>query len=145
MKTALMTLALLPLLIGCGGTKQGQLPTAQVTGQVNYRGKPLARGEIKFLPVQTGGGARVAYGTLDGQGRYRLGTYGQEDGAILGDYQVTVESRAEASAGAAKQATKFDFMQAKSLVPDRYGDPGKSGLTAHVVAGSNMFNFDLKD
>ena len=145
MKTSSMALALLSLLVGCGGPKQGQLPTAQVTGQVTYRGAPLGRGEIKFIPVQAAGGTRVAYGTLDEQGRYRLGTYSQEDGAILGDYQVAVESRAEASAGAAQHATKFDLMQAKSLVPERYADPGKSGLTAHVVAGSNTLDFDLKD
>jgi hypothetical protein len=132
-------------LVGCGGSKQGQLPTAQVAGQVTYRGAPLARGEIKFIPVQTGGGARVAYGTLDGQGRYRLGTYGQADGAILGDYQVTVESRDEISADAAQHATKYDLVRAKLLIPQRYADPGRSGLTAHVTAESNTVDFDLKD
>ena len=145
MKTSLMALALLPLLVGCGGPKPGQLPTAQVTGQVTYRGAPLGRGEIKFIPVQAAGGARVAYGTLDEQGRYRLGTYSQGDGAILGDYQVAVESRAEISADAARHATKYDLLQAKPLIPDRYADPGKSGLTAHVAAGSNTINFDLKE
>jgi hypothetical protein len=132
-------------LIGCGSPKQGQLPTAQVTGEVTYRSAPLARGEIKFIPVQTGGGARVAYGTLDGQGRYRLGTYGQVDGAILGDYQVVVESREEISADAARQATKYNLVRAKPLIPDRYTDPNKSGLTAHVAMGDNTLNFGLKD
>ena len=139
-------MALLSLLVGCGGPKQGQLPTAQVTGQVTYRSSPLVRGEIKFIPVNASGtGVRVAYGTLDGQGRYRLGTYSQGDGAILGDYQVTAESRKEISPDATQHATKYDLLRAKSLIPDRYADPGKSGLTAHVAAGGNTINFDLKE
>jgi hypothetical protein len=133
-------------LVGCGGAKQGQLPTARVAGQVTYRGAPLDHGDIKFIPADASGtGVRVAFGTLDGQGRYRLGTYGQADGAILGDYQVSVEARAKTPTGAAQGATKYDAIRAKSLIPEHYAVPGKSGLTAHVVAGSNTINFDLKD
>jgi hypothetical protein len=136
-------------LAGCGGPKQGQMPTAQVTGQITYRGAPLGRGEVKFIPVQTSDKAvRVAYGTLDEQGRYRLGTYGQGDGAILGDYQVTLEARDEMPGGVGKRKTAHGFVpaqQPKSLIPERYADPAKSALTAHVAAGSNTLNFDLKD
>ena len=33
----------------------------------------------------------------------------------------------------------------KSLLPETYGDPAKSGLTAEVVGGkANVFEFDLK-
>jgi hypothetical protein len=132
-------------LIGCGGPKDGQLPTAQVSGQVSYRGSPLGQGEVKFIPVQAGVGARVAYGTLNEQGSYRLGTYGQDDGAVLGDYQVVVESRAEIPADVAQHATKHDLARAKPMIPERYADPSKSGLTAHVAEGGNTFDFDLKD
>ena len=131
-------------LAGCGSAKKGQLSTAQVTGQVTYRGAPLARGTIKFIPVQASGKeTRVAHGVLDEQGRYCLGTYVPDDGALLGDYQVVVESRAEPPDVA--HATKLDLMRPKSLIPARYANPGTSRLTAHVEAGGNTVNFDLKD
>lgn len=135
---------------GCGGTKKGQLPTAQVAGQVTHRGQPLPRGTIKFIPVQSGKGVRVAYGALDAQGGYRLSTYGQGDGAILGDFRVVVESREELppDAGVAKQMTKGGLAPARlpqSLIPERYAKPETSDLTARVEAGSNTINFELKD
>jgi hypothetical protein len=137
-------------LAGCGETKKGQLPTAQAAGQVTYRGKPLVRGEIKFLPVQTPGKeARAAQGTLDEQGRYCLSTYAQDDGAVLGDYQVVVESREAPpeDVTAARRMTNrgMAVLQPKSLIPMRYFDSRTSGLSAHVVSGKNTLNFDLKD
>jgi hypothetical protein len=127
-------------LIGCGGAKEGQLPTAQVTGQVTYRGKPLERGMVKFLPTQAAGeGVRVAYGIIDERGRYRLGTYGQGDGAVLGDYQVTVTSRPD------ETSRNPLIRRVASTIPIRYADPVQSGLTAHVESGGNTYDIDLKD
>jgi hypothetical protein len=63
----------------------------------------------------------------------------------LGDYQVAVEARQQVSAGADRQVSKNDLLRAKSLIPERYADSGKSGLTAHVAAASNTINFELKD
>ena len=144
-----MMIALLPAccLTGCGGAKKGQLPAAQVTGQVTYRGAPLAHGEIKFIPVQAAGkGVRVAYGNLDEQGRYRLSTYGQGDGAILGDFCVVVESREELPPDVAKGAMALGkaAQRPKSLIPPRYAHPDTSGLTAHVASKNNAINFELK-
>jgi hypothetical protein len=131
-------------LAGCGGAKKGQLPTAQVTGQVTYRGAPLSRGTIKFIPVRASGKeTRVAHGVLDEQGRYCLGTTAPDDGALPGDYEVAVESRVEPPDVA--HATKLDLMRPKSLIPARYADPRSSRLTAHVVSGGNTVNFELKD
>jgi hypothetical protein len=146
-----ITLALLLAcccLAGCGGSRKGQLPTAQVTGQVTRRGTPLARGQIKFIPMESSGqGARVAYGTLDEQGRYRLSTYSDGDGAILGDYRVAVESRDELPDDVVKQMIERGERppRPKSLIPERYADPVHSGLTAHVGPGSNTLNLDLKE
>ena len=130
-------------LLGCRA-KQGQLPTAQVTGRVTLRGVPLTRGEIKFFPVQVSGeGVRVAYGTLDAEGRYCLSTYRQGDGAILGDHRIAVESSEETSPGFGK--TEAMARQSKWLIPARFADPQTSGLTAHVEKGRNTFDFDLKE
>lgn len=138
-----ITLALLLAccLAGCSDTKNGQ---AHVTGQVTYRGTPLNRGTIEFIPVQARGKeTRVAHGVLDEQGRYCLGTSAPDDGALPGDYEVVVESHAEPPDVA--HATKLDLMRPKSLIPARYADPRSSRLTAHVVSDKNRIDFDLKD
>jgi hypothetical protein len=135
-------------LAGCGGSKQGQRPTVQVTGEVTYKGAPVTRGEVKFIPAnREEAGARVAFGPLDAQGRYRLSTYGDGDGAILGNYAVTIESRVEAPPEGKKETAdgRPAGQRPKSLVPERYADPQTSRLTAEVKQGSNHLNFTLED
>lgn len=129
-------------LVGC--TKQGQLPTARVSGRITYRGQPLVHGEIKFFPLQESGeGVRVAYGTLDSQGRYRLGTYREGDGAIVGDHRVAVECPEQATTDGGKRGEIPE--PAKGLIPSRFTDPATSGLTAHVGRDNNTIDFDLKE
>jgi hypothetical protein len=147
-RTVIMALFLVCGLAGCDGAKNGQLPTAPVVGQVTYRGEPLPRGQIKFFPRQADGqGLRVAVGVLDQQGRYCLGTYGQGDGAIVGDFLVAIESREELPIELARRASELGptTRQPKSLVPSRYADPNTSGLTAHVEVGNNVVDFTLMD
>lgn len=136
-------------LAGCGGAQEGRRPTAEVTGQVMYHSAPVARGEVKFIPVPSDQpGVRVAYGSLDSQGRYCLSTYGDRDGAILGTYAVTVESREEPSPDVGKMESPDGSALArrsKSLIPERYADPQTSGLNAQVRQGSNTFDFTLED
>lgn len=132
---------------GCGGEKPGRGTTADVNGRVTYRGVPLVNGDIKFIPVQAANEVRVAYGTLDDEGRYRLSTYEQNDGAILGDYRIVVEACNQLPVEEARRAAMLGGAngQPKSLIPRRYGDPNTSGLTASVKSGQNTLDIDLKD
>jgi len=139
--------ALLPGLLaiglaGCGGALEGQKETAAVTGSVAYKGQPLKVGQVTFIPADQGKGNRAAYGTVDGSGRYRLTTYNEGDGAIPGKYQVVVRSEEEVTEDVA--TTKGKRLP-KSLIPTKFADPAKSGLTAEVKSGRNEINFDLKD
>ena len=62
-----------------------------------------------------------AYGTLDEQGRYRLSTYAQADGAVPGDYRVVVESREELTP---------DAEMTKQMVNGRVQSKGKTRRSA---------------
>jgi hypothetical protein len=70
-----------------------------VQGVVRLDGKPLDGGAVLFESIEPGGhrsggvvGGRryTARGTIDGQGRYRLSTFGRYDGAVAGRHRAVV-------------------------------------------------------
>lgn len=133
-------------LAGCSGEDNGIL--VPVTGTVTYKGAPLTKGEINFVPEQ--GGARGARGTIGEDGRFTLSSYGVDDGAHPGKYKVTVISRGDDLPIPAKKKGKMmeEDMQGsgKLLIPLKFTMPMTSGLSAEVVAsGSNDIKLDLKD
>jgi len=85
---ALMLIALLSVLLGCG-KKSNVVP---VSGRVTLDGQPLANVAINFGPL-TGGldGAYASYGKTDAEGRYWLKLVdGGQRGATVGKNRVTL-------------------------------------------------------
>jgi hypothetical protein len=112
---------------------------ARVSGKVTYNGKPVPKGTITFVPVAQGG--RNAVGTLETDGSYRLQTEQPGDGAILGEYKVTIYAHDE---------QVLDYIPAKPvapkiLAPTKYENPNTTDLKATVQRGSNTKDFELKD
>src|SRR5689334_10008829 len=70
---------------GCGG---GGNKPVRVRGTVTLDGKPVPLASVVFLPLK--GGGRLAQGVTDKNGTFELTTYKPNDGALPGDYQVTV-------------------------------------------------------
>ena len=144
------SLALLVSLLGCSGSKGPA--TAKVSGVVKYNGAPVDGATIVFSPVA---GGRPATAVSDSQGHYDLSTYGDKDGAVPGDYKVTVEkSKTE---GEAPNLTyeQINEMQmrgepipgqvTKNLLPEKYISPATTELTVNVKSGTNDVPLDLKD
>lgn len=73
------------LFVGC----QGGRPIAPVEGAVIVEGQPLASGRVMFLPK---GGGRPALGQIESGGRFVLGTFRKNDGALVGLHRVTIIS-----------------------------------------------------
>jgi hypothetical protein len=69
--------------IGCDDGRPARVPIA---GRVLIDGKPLAVGNVQFVPE----GARPSYGKLDKQGRFELTCYDGKDGAVRGRHRVQV-------------------------------------------------------
>jgi hypothetical protein len=112
---------------------------AKVSGKVTYNGKPVPKGTITFVSTKEGG--RNAVGSIETDGSYRVQTEQPGDGAILGDYKVTVYAHDEAV---------LDYIppkpvEPKILSPTKYENPNTTDLKATVQRGSNTINFDLKD
>jgi hypothetical protein len=79
-------------LMAFGGCTGGDYATAPVEGTVTFEGRPVSWGAVLFTPQQSAeratGPGRTAAGAVDDQGRFRLSTYGEYDGAIVGTHSV---------------------------------------------------------
>jgi hypothetical protein len=125
---------------GCG--TDGRMETAPVAGQVLYNGEPLKMGSLLFVPE---GGGPSAQGKIQPDGTYRLGTYTETDGAILGSHKVmiTVFDLPGGTFGLPEDAIDAS-VGLESVIPERYGDLEKSGLRAKVQPGVSTIDFTLE-
>jgi hypothetical protein len=147
---------------GCS-TDDGLGQRYQVSGTVNYKGAPLAKGQITFSPVS--GSGQGANGKIE-DGSFSLSTLSPGDGVLPGEYKVSIDTReadegkmqAEADKVFAKKGKGMEKLsmipqeitakyrkEAKSLIPERYMNPATSNLTAKVDPNSLSFTFDLTD
>jgi hypothetical protein len=153
------------LLAGCSAEMDGERrPTAAVTGRVTYRGQPVRDALVTF--VSHGADPVPAYDLTDMEGRFKLTTYEEGDGAVLGQHGVAISKPtagdpedAEPLPPGSGNTDEEDFDSyvptnddvsvvpvVRHLLPNKYSDPATSGLAATVSAdGENNFAFDLTD
>jgi hypothetical protein len=132
-RAAYMIVAVLFSLSGC--TKTDTIP---VTGLITLNGQPAENTEVMFNPQGPG---RLATGHTDAGGRFKLSTAKPDDGAMPGEYVVTLGEHYGDKAPALPPPGQFLPMR----FPQNYGDPGKSPLKAHVERGAkNDFQFEIK-
>lgn len=122
-------------LCGCG--PNDRLKTAPVKGTVTVDGIPLRTGRIIFTPES----GRSATGVISEDGSYQLGTYDENDGAIIGRHKVAVQARPklQGESGGAPLIPRYG----PSLIPEAYGDQQTSGLEYEVTDGTNQIDIKL--
>lgn len=147
-------LFLLSSISGCGDQAAGRPKLVPVSGTVTRKGKPVEKAQVSFIHPDA---SRSASGETDSQGKFRLGTFGNADGAIVGDHVVVVTKAAAQSAAPAgppkpedlaKMAASGQMTAVKGdeSVPAKYGDAKTSPLKATVKGdGQDDFTFDLGD
>jgi hypothetical protein len=153
--TALAAVALSGLLgvTGCGDDS-GLGKRYSVSGSVTYNGQPVEKGQISFVPADLNK-QRAANGFIQ-DGRYSLTTLTPQDGALPGDYKVTIVSKEadnsqviktimEKGGGARQAEVGKATAIAKDRVPAKYQLPETSQLTAKVEEHANTIDFELKD
>jgi hypothetical protein len=90
--------------LGCD-TNQNLAPTQ---GKVTIEGRPLTAGRVQFAPIASRDNrfpGKPAYGTIQPDGTFVLGTHAADDGAIIGKHRVTIYRRKTAGdEGPAKSA-----------------------------------------
>lgn len=140
----------LSLFVGCGSDRP---PIAEASGILTLDGEPVAEASVTILPVSEG---RPASAITDAEGRFSLQSYPDADGAIVGDYKVSVikisgpgayalDGAAPPSEGEGEEDDGSDGLSTiggddntqKKLetiyhVPQKYMDAATSGLTLTV-------------
>jgi hypothetical protein len=120
------------LLAGCGKSE-----TVPVTGTVTFKGQPAANAEVMFNAKQ----GRLATGVTDESGKFTLSTAKPNDGAMPGEYVVTL---AEYYPPEKPPAMPRDGGPLPSRFPRKYGDPSHSPLNVTVEReGKNEFLLDV--
>lgn len=149
MRLCLSRYGLLCLLVsvpsGCGGSSEpaDRPQRVSVTGTVLYQERPVEGATVVFIPQ---GGNHGAVGVTDASGRFMLTTFDRDDGAVPGDYSVTVRKveMPPAVQGATDDAPP-PAGDPKPLLPDKYASAATSGLQAKVAEGQpNHFEFELQ-
>ena len=149
LRSAIPTVVAAFVIAGCGegDDRPARIPA---TGQVLYQGKPVEGAHVAF---RGSGDQTPAVGTTDAEGKFTLSTFDQEDGAIPGEYAVTVSKIV--TVGGTGGDTSMEAMAAKSdknapqsrnELPQQYADPAQTPLKASVTeGGENHFVFKLGD
>ena len=91
-------------------------------------------GSVTFVPQD--GSGRTATGSIQPDGSYRLGTYDDEDGALLGLHKVSVVCQEP-------RGLPPNDGGGRSLIPLKYTNPGTSELEFNVTDSRNEFNIEL--
>jgi hypothetical protein len=135
-------------LAGCGGPGK----PVKVEGVVTLDGKPFSGATVTFVPA--GGNGRTANGLSEVDGSFRLTTFKPDDGALPGEYKITVsyiepdksaehgdpetmDNKAKMAMftrmspeGRAKEETRQK--KAHKVVPEVYTDSGRTPLKCTV-------------
>jgi hypothetical protein len=142
MRYLILTLLLLPIVIGCGSNNpQGRV---SVRGEVTFDGKPLEQGDILFSSIE-GSTPMVATGSPIKNGKFSLSA----EKGLIPDQTYSVQFRSvEKIPGSQKiDPRKVDNprkmkSQIRSVLPRRYGAESKETVTA-TKKSPNVFQFDL--
>lgn len=140
------------IVVGCGGDT-GKPKLGRVSGKVTYKGQPVTKGIVSFVPsggpgAETG---QAATGEIGPDGEYTLTTFDKGDGAVLGEHKVLVQSREDdpsLSGGGMPipdSRGNFNIKPPKYLVPQKYETADQTPLRFTVKEGSNSYNIELTD
>jgi hypothetical protein len=111
---------------GCGSNHVG------LSGKVTYTdGTPLTVGKVCFVTDTFS-----AYGTLQKDGTYVVGSLSENDGLPKGNYRVYIN-------GASKLISESEEMETESLIDEKYANSETSGLTVEIPTPNGKFDITV--
>jgi len=142
------------LIAATAGCSRSDLPSAvPLEGYVTYRQEPVDEASVVLVPTDPKG--RSATGITDSNGHFSMKTYYDPKhtlpGAVHGDYIITITKREPQvfPPGLSSEETmeyQKTMKPPKSLIPEIYGVPAKSGFKV-TVDGTKLepLQLELKD
>jgi hypothetical protein len=140
------------ILAGCS-TQTGRDGYGMISGKITFQHKPLTGGSIHFFQDQE----RVGSFMIRGDGTYaaeipvgRVTVAVETTSVKYQDREEVLKEMKEKGFDVPQDHRKPKspaFTAAKTAyvdIPERYGDPEKSGLEHNVVPGQHIRDFDLK-
>ncbi len=112
------------------GTAINLKPTHPVLGKAFFEGTPIPGAQITLTTAKGSKGV-TAVGIVAADGSFQLSTYRGNDGAVQGEYHVTVVWRTQGGGA--------------NLLPALYASPEKSGLAITVRPGENHLLLELRE
>ena len=159
----LLVLVALTLTVGCSVEDSSHPKTYPVSGTVKFNGSAVEGATITFQLTE---GKENAIGSTDKSGKYTLSTFKPNDGAVAGQYKVSItkydvepiktsalppgqiasgDLPADYAAPAINVGGGKGSTGPKNSLPAKYANADSSALRALVeTAGENKFDFDLK-
>ncbi len=132
---------------GCSKEQASSGPQpVPASGKITYNGSPLPNAMISLS--QSTPGAPGAVGRSDKEGNFKL-TAGQSgEGAIPGEYQISVSAFEETKTESKPDAPYDPTAKApapKSLVPQKFANPSTSGLKVTIPEnGDTQIHIEVK-
>ena len=113
---------------GCGSRGPELYPAS---GTVRFaNGDPVRSGTVEFVPTSPGTSPR---GRIGREGRFRIGTFANDDGAPAGDYRVVVVQPLPPAPATAKLGEQHAaHAGAPTFVSPKHASPEKSGIRVTV-------------
>ena len=124
-----------------GGCGDDRLPTTAVGGKVLYQGEPLQFGSVMFRPDA----GPLARGAIRSDGTFRLSTYGNNDGAVIGKHRVRITCFESKRPETTPPDSNEEPGVGRSLIPRKYLSFDTSGLQVEVRSDNEPFVFELTD
>lgn len=128
---------------GCGGGVEPPPKTVKVHGTVTYKNSPVTKGKVTLQSTATKSGgeiSRPAVGTIGPDGTFTLSTFTAGDGALPGEYRVTVESFDQ-------ELTMEEAYEGKtqtSLIPEKYSNIKTTELKATIPDQNEPYQLQLE-
>jgi hypothetical protein len=131
MRRSRAIVVLMVMAAGCGKSGDALVP---VTGRVLVDGKPAAGAAVVFHPADGTGDGTHPVAQVDANGEFQLTTIRSGDGAVPGEYRVTLTRYVSAPR---RKGIEGEEAPARNLIPDKYARADSTPLTATIRAGAN--------
>jgi hypothetical protein len=130
--------ALIAVLVALAGCSAGR--TAQVSGIVTYRGKPVPAAVVTFMAR----GVPAAFGGTDAEGRYAVTVSCPDAGGASDPHTITVRPAIKISADGITLDPSTPLVRRD--IPGRYQAAESTPLSAEIVAGrATVVDLALED